>query len=111
MADPLDLDEIRKLIDNTDCACTNDKCCQYHCEYAPEVLTTAIRLDDEVERLRTMYVASQGALTEFLTEHREYTEEITRLQEALEKIRDELVSNLSVCFKLKDIARAAREPK
>lgn len=63
----------------------------------------------EVEQEHCKYTASQEALTEFLTEHREYTEEITRLREALDKIREELADPCGelTLNKLDALARAA----
>ena len=39
-----------------------------------------IQLCDAVDQERCKHTASQEALTEFLTEHREYAEEIARLR-------------------------------
>ena len=100
---PCDLDEVRTLIDKTECACAEQRLCGWHYEYRVEVLAAAIRLADEADRLRK-------DSDEYAKAHAEDDRENTRLTRELEaanaktKGYDERIERL-----LADLAEVRRE--
>lgn len=83
----VDLEKVKTLLDKTECACAEQRLCSWHYLYRTETLAAAIQLADEVKRLREKEALSRSAICKQIDVNQELRTTITRLTEALERIK------------------------